>query len=142
MINTRVVHASAEVGFRFATQTQATFMPATIAQVVRLISVVDAVNLHGDQPVHIACSHNCLHVVQWLHERGVPLDVAANTGGQAIHFAAKQGHLAIIQWLHERGVPLDVASDSGRQPIDFALKKSHQAVVKWLRERGCVQSAS
>ena len=75
-------------------------------------------------------------MMQWLHEQGVPLNVADEDGDQPIHCAAGGGHLAIIQWLHERGVPLDVAGNDGTQAIHAAAVNGHLAIIQWLHERG------
>ena len=55
----------------------------------------------GGQAIHEAAFGGHLELVQWLHERGVPLDVTS--GIQPIDCALKNHHQAVVKWLRERG---------------------------------------
>ena len=79
-----------------------------------------------------------LEVVQWLHARGAPLDVANTDGWQPIHLACLAGHLEVVQWLHTHGVPLDVQRPDGRRPVDLAGSDSR--VGRWLQEQAAAAS--
>ena len=84
----------------------------------------------GTQSMHCACWGGALKMAQWLHEQGVPLDVATNDGWRPMHWACYGGQLAVARWLHEQGVPHKAALDDGAQPMHVACQEGHLAMAK------------
>ena len=63
---------------------------------------LDVAGNDGSQAIHFAASNGHLSIIQWLHERGVPLDVIGD-GLQPIDFAVSNWQQAVVKWLRECG---------------------------------------
>lgn len=72
---------------------------------------------HGRQPMHFAGLANNFELVKWLHEHGVPLDVADNEGNQLCHNWRKDDH-RILEMLFNKGIPLTTPDNSGMVLMD------------------------
>jgi ankyrin repeat protein len=60
-------------------------------------------------------------VVDFLLQRGVPLETQANTGQTALHWAVIGGHIDTIKLLLERGASLEAKNAHGGTPLGQAL---------------------
>ena len=113
-------------------------------------------NADGWQPIHFACQHGHLEVVQWMVDEQhvspvlmVRESLVWNTdrSEQPIHLACEAGHLNIVQCLVTKyGVAVDVPSKGPShlsscfqddqnelgKPIDIACRQGHMEIVRWL----------
>ncbi|KXZ43749.1 hypothetical protein GPECTOR_81g198 [Gonium pectorale] len=94
-----------------------------------------AASLH-DTRLHEAVLRRCdLEVLQWLRQRGCPLD-AAKVAALATA-AAQNGQLPVLAWaVEELGAPVQSAA-----LMDAAAASGRVELMAWLRERGCPWSA-
>ena len=68
-----------------------------------------------------ACEYGRVAVVDFLLQRGVPLQSEANTGQTALHWAVIGGQLDTIKLLLERGASLEAKNVYGGTPLGQAL---------------------
>lgn len=97
----------------------------------------------GISCMHIAATQGHLHLVKWLHARGVPLHINTWSGAGPLHLAAMAGHIDIVQYLVDAGQPIDACTKAGATPLLCAAGCSSTLhMVKWLRRHGASPSAT
>jgi ankyrin repeat protein len=83
-------------------------------------------------------------VVDFLLQRGVPLETQANTGQTALHWAVIGAHVDTIKLLLDRGASLEAENAYGGTPLGQALwsakhgdpKIDYAQITDLLRSQG------
>ena len=101
---------------------------------------MEATDICGNTPFHLACSHGYLDIVQELVARGANLESTGNGGQTPLHLACTWGHLAVVQKLVARGANREATVlggiTGGMTPLHLACMWGHLAVVEELVARG------
>ena len=73
-----------------------------------------------------ACQFGRPEVVDFLLQRGMPVDAKLRHGETGLHWAAHAGHAAIVKLLLDHGAPIDVKDDRYEgTPLEWALHGGH-----------------
>jgi len=83
-----------------------------------------ATNIQMERAFLWACEYGRNPVVDFLLQRGVPLQTQANTGQTALHWAVIGGQLETIKLLLDRGASLEARNIHGGTPLGQALWSS------------------
>jgi hypothetical protein len=85
-------------------------------------------------PVHMAAQSGCVPCLQWLDERGQPLDepAPASRGETPAMLAAAKGRVEVLQWLQERGIDLWRRDAHGKNALDWAQFGKREDAERWL----------
>ena len=94
----------------------------------------NARDIRGRTPLHYACRHNNISVVDVLLREGVEANRQDLDGRAPIHHAAEQGHTRVIQWLIEAGADVNLADALGYTPLFWAAYNGHRESVDHLRK--------
>ena len=88
----------------------------------------------GNTPLHTACVHGQLDIVQLLtHEIGCDPNNTNSEGLSCLHLAAQNGHLPLVRYLVEEvGSDATLEDDHGRSPIYLGAGKGHLDILKYL----------
>ena len=88
-------------------------------------------------PVHMAAQSGCVPCLQWLAERGQPLDepAPASRGETPAMLAAAKGRVGALQWLAARGADLNRRDPHGKTALDWARFGQQAEAERWLEER-------
>ena len=97
---------------------------------------VSARNMHGEEPLHLACLEGHLDVARWLHGAGTSLDATTNRGDTPLLYACMKGKLNIAQWLHSVGASLDATDSEGNRSLHQACRRGHLDIAQWLHSAG------
>ncbi|PAA54335.1 hypothetical protein BOX15_Mlig008083g1, partial [Macrostomum lignano] len=90
------------------------------------VSVVDNNNW---QPVHDAATHGHINVIEYLLERGVPVDTPGCRGSTALLEAVSSGHFEAAKWLIERGANPARRDADGDNILSLAEAWRHDCVA-------------
>lgn len=98
---------------------------------------LQAVDHHGNGPLHWAAGSGHLDVCKWLvEEAGVALaqQSSRHHGRTALHWAARNGHADVCEWLLEtaKGPFVDTETDTGETPLMLAAWQGHLDVCRLL----------
>ena len=98
---------------------------------------LDARNRWDWGPVHMAAQSGCVPCLQWLAERGQPLDepAPASRGETPAMLAAAKGRVDALQWLATRGIDLNRRDPHGKTALDWARFGQQAEAERWLMER-------
>ncbi|HXJ34319.1 MAG TPA: ankyrin repeat domain-containing protein [Candidatus Eisenbacteria bacterium] len=77
-----------------------------------------------------------LALVQWLHEKGAPLDDPDVGGRTALGFAAEGGRLDLVRYLVEGGAAVNARDGQQRTPLFHAVLGDHADVMTFLLASG------
>ena len=73
--------------------------------------------------------------VNFLSEKGVPVDTKNVYGKTPLAEAAYSGHLDVVKYLSEKGANLETQEDQGATHLVQAVKRGQLGVVKYLLSR-------
>jgi len=95
--------------------------------------VINARNIHGQTPLHLAAEKGNCDVVQLLLESGAEENaVAADSGCTSLHYAASLGHVDLCELLVRYGADSDVQNSRLETPLHLAVARGHTEVVALL----------
>ena len=88
----------------------------------------------GNTPLHTACVHGQLNIVQLLtSEIGCDPNNTNSEGLSCIHCAAQHGHLPLVRYLIEEvGSDVTLEDEHGRSPTYLAAGGGHLDILKYL----------
>ncbi|CAM9469870.1 unnamed protein product, partial [Ectocarpus sp. 4 AP-2014] len=81
---------------------------------------LDAGDVGGQTPTHIACYRDNIEVVKKLVEAGADPAKADKSGNTPMHAAAGEGAIAVVRYFVEKGVPGNIKNAEGFTPLDLA----------------------
>lgn len=117
-----------------------------VERVVQLLDVqsVDALDLDGNSPLHMAVRAGRMTVAQLLLGRGADVHRANRLRQTALHIASRAGSKRILSCLINRGAWLDVARAdiSGNLPLHYAASEGRIGVIKELLPQMTPQAIS
>jgi ankyrin repeat protein len=85
---------------------------------------MDAQNVEGFAPLHLAAQNGHVDVVKEFIERGAQKDIKTQSELTPLYLAAMNGHVDIVKQLLEIGADMNAQSDAGVAPL-------HLAAVMW-----------
>ena len=90
----------------------------------------------GNTPLHTACVHGQIDIVQLLtHEIGFDPNFTNSVGLSCLHFAAQHGHLPLVRYLVEVvGSDVNLECEHGRSSAYLAAGGGHLDMLKYLVE--------
>ena len=93
-------------------------------------------------PLHEACRHGWLDVVQLLVEKvNHDVDVTTVKSGQTpLHISCQNGQVDIVRFLTKHGCNPVLRDLKGKEPIDYALESDYTNIVHYLSKH-CITSA-
>ena len=88
----------------------------------------------GNTPLHTACVHDQLDIVQlFTHEIGCDPNDTNSEGLSCLHLAAQHGHLPLVRYLIEVvGSDVTLEDEHGRSPTYLAAEGGHLDILKYL----------
>ena len=88
----------------------------------------------GNTPLHTACVHGQLDIVQLLtHEIGCDPNNTNSEGLSCLHLASQHGHLPLVRYLIEEvGSDVTLEDEHGRSPTYLAAGGGHLDILKYL----------
>ena len=88
----------------------------------------------GNTPLHTACVHGQLDIVQILtHEIGCDSNNTNTEGLSCLHLTAQHGHLPLVRYLVEEvGNDMAFQDEQGRTPLHHASGRGHLNVVRYF----------
>ena len=91
-------------------------------------------DLVGNTPLHTACVHGQLDIVQLLtHEISCDPNNTNSEGLSCLHLAAQHGHLPLVRYLIEEvGSDVTLEDGHGRSPTYLAAGGGHLDILKYL----------
>lgn len=92
-------------------------------------------NANGETALALAAWRGQLEAVQWLVERGAPVN-APPRQWSPLHYAVFGGHAAVVDYLMARGADIDARSTNGSSVLMMAVYEGHEALARQLIERG------
>jgi ankyrin repeat protein len=100
-------------------------------------------NKYGDFPIHLAAAFGHVNVVEWLLDRGYPVDVRNNMGSTPLINAAWGGHydLAIMLIGKDADVNAKVGNADNRSVLHSASSSGNVDLVELLLQKGAVVNA-
>eukprot|EP00899_Mesostigma_viride_P011736 jgi/Mesvir1/20563/Mv06235-RA.5 len=85
---------------------------------------------HGKTLLHAAASAGHNHVVEWLLEKGVWIDIIDKYGETALHRASQKGKLDTVKRLLDKGADVSVKKHDGRTPLDLAHTREMKNILR------------
>ena len=58
-------------------------------------------------PLHFACKHGYIHIVQFLIEKGADIEAKDKNQNTPLYFASSKGHDPVVQYLIDHGAKID-----------------------------------
>ena len=97
-------------------------------------------NFNGDTPLHSACRHSHLNIIQYLiSEAHCNPSCENNDGNTPLHLTCRYGHLNIIQYLiSEANCNPSCENNDGDTPLHLACLYYHLHLVQCLLSTGKV----
>ena len=83
-------------------------------------------------PVIPAAEANSVANLEFLHSRGVPIDIADMSGCTPLISAAAYGSIDALKWLIAHGADRNATFDNGRTLVDVARDNDQQEIVALL----------
>ena len=94
---------------------------------------INARNIRGHAPIHLATAKGNRDVVQLLLENGAEVDVVGTDSGcTSLHYAASLGHVDLCEMLVRYGADTDAQTARLETPLHLAIVKGHCEVVEIL----------
>ncbi|GFY71674.1 hypothetical protein TNIN_189691 [Trichonephila inaurata madagascariensis] len=82
-----------------------------------------------------------LKVVEYLVEKGIEINAAANDGLTALHVAAKYNRPKTLKYLVENGANINAITNNDATPLYMASQLGHHEIAKYLEEKGADKGA-
>jgi ankyrin repeat protein len=94
---------------------------------------INARNIRGQTPLHLASAENNNDAVKLLLESGAEVDaVATNSGCTSLHYAASLGHVDLCESLIRYGADTDSQTARLGTPLHLAIARGYPEVVTLL----------
>uniref|UniRef100_A0A6I8PH50 Death associated protein kinase 1 n=1 Tax=Ornithorhynchus anatinus TaxID=9258 RepID=A0A6I8PH50_ORNAN len=93
---------------------------------------LDAPDLHGDTPLHVACKDGHLPIVAALCDARCRRDPANQDGRTPLHVAAGNGLLPVVRHLCLCGVDVEACTPEGKTAEELARDRGHEPVAALL----------
>jgi ankyrin repeat protein len=94
---------------------------------------INARNIRGHEPLHLATANGNSDVVKLLLENGVDVNVVrTNSGCTSLHYAASLGHVNLCELLVRFGAETDAQTAKLETPLHLAVTREHSEVVAVL----------
>jgi hypothetical protein len=97
---------------------------------------VDARDLLGRTPLHVASGEGYVGICKLLLKRGADVNARNSIGETPLHYAAERGHADVARVLIEHGAEVNARDNRGQTPLHKAAKEGICALVKLLLENG------
>lgn len=107
-------------------------------------SDINAVDSHGNTPLHNSCYHNSPSFTALLISKGAFLDARSKNLDTPLDYATESGHLEIVKLLINAGVDVNLTGENGWSPLHNAASISRKIavdVVKILLDAGANPAA-
>ena len=105
----------------------------TIKSLIAQGKDINARNIRGQTPLHLAAAKGNSDVVQLLLENGAEVDaVATDSGCTSLHYAASLGHVELCELLVRYGADPDAQTARLETPLHLAVASGHSDVVALL----------
>jgi ankyrin repeat protein len=94
---------------------------------------INARNIRGQTPLHLAAMKGNSDVLQLLLENGAQVDaLASDSGCTSLHYAAGLGHVELCELLVRYGADPDAQTARLQTPLHLAVASGHSDVVALL----------
>lgn len=90
----------------------------------------------GGSALHYACLRNNTHLISFLVQRGVPVDVIGSKGETPMQWAAKSGHLTAMACLVDLGADLETRNAHGMTAVHYAVAFERNFSMAFLHQLG------
>ena len=114
---------------------------ATVFDLLDADADVDAVDAHGDHPLHWACRIGNNRVVGELLLRKSDIKARGRFAKTPLILGSQYGFGSIVRMLLEAGAEIEAKDDVQCTPLHWASQNGHEKVVKVLLEAGAVIEA-
>ena len=105
----------------------------TIKNLIAQGKDINARNINGDTPLHLAATKGNSEVVLLLLENEAEVDaVATDSGRTSLHYAASLGHVELCELLVRHGADPDAQTTRLETPLHLAVANGHSGVVELL----------
>jgi hypothetical protein len=107
--------------------------PDTIKCLIAQGKDINARNISGETPLHLAVAEGNNETVQLLLESGAEVDaVTTNSGCTSLHYAASLGHAGLCELLVRYGADPDAQTAALETALHLAVSRGHPEVVALL----------
>jgi ankyrin repeat protein len=94
---------------------------------------INARNIRGHAPIHLATAMGSSDVVQLLLKNGAEVNLAGTDSCfTSLHYAARLGHVDLCELLVRYGADTDAQTAKLETPLHLAIAKGHREVVAIL----------
>jgi ankyrin repeat protein len=94
---------------------------------------INARNIRGHAPIHLATVKGNSDIVQLLLKNGAEVNVVGTDSGcTSLHYAASVGHVDLCELLVRYGADIDAQTAKLETPLHLAVAKGHREVVAIL----------
>jgi hypothetical protein len=101
-------------------------------QLIKKNANVEAVNRDMETPLHLACTHGFLEIVNTLIEKDVEMNTKDIGGDTPIALAAVCGHTEVVDALIEADVEMNTLDSNGETTLYTLIDESDNEVMKSL----------
>jgi ankyrin repeat protein len=107
------------------------------ALVMNDLSFVKAKDDDGWTPLHYACAHEHLAMVEFLVSKGADVNATDRIlESTPLHLASFKGHLAMVELLVSNGADVNTKDISDDTPLHMASSKGNFAMIEFLVSNG------
>jgi 26S proteasome non-ATPase regulatory subunit 10 len=94
---------------------------------------INALNIRGHAPIHLATAKGNRDVVKLLLENGADVNVAGTESGcTSLHYAASLGYVDLCELLVRYGAEADAQTANRETPLHLAVARGHSEVLAIL----------
>jgi ankyrin repeat protein len=104
------------------------------------IDVNNQTNKDGDTPLHYACCHGHLDIVQLLlQSNAIDVNQTNNNGETPLHYACRYGYLDIVQLLlQNNAIDVNQTNNDGDTPLHYACINGYLDTVQLLLQNSVI----